>query len=85
MKQVNVHYAKTHLSQILAEVEEGGEEFVIARAGKPVARIVREQPERKVLRKAGAMKGEIWFAPDYDEAKEEIRRDFEESLAKPIE
>lgn len=36
--QVNVHHAKTHLSELLARVE-CGEEFVIARAGKPVARL----------------------------------------------
>lgn len=37
-QQVNVHHAKTHLSELLARVERG-EEFVIARAGKPVARL----------------------------------------------
>lgn len=37
-EQVNVHQAKTHLSELLARVERG-EEFVIARAGKPVARL----------------------------------------------
>lgn len=37
-EHVNVHHAKTHLSELLARVERG-EEFVIARAGKPVARL----------------------------------------------
>lgn len=36
--QVNVHHAKTHLSELLSRVEQG-EEFVIARAGRPVARL----------------------------------------------
>ncbi len=40
-KSVNVHEAKTHLSRLLDEVEGGGE-VVIARAGHPVARLVRE-------------------------------------------
>ena len=38
-REVNVHEAKTHLSRLLAEVEQG-EEVVIGRAGKPVARLV---------------------------------------------
>ena len=39
MTTVNVHEAKTHLSRLLAQVE-AGEEIVIARSGKPVARLV---------------------------------------------
>lgn len=43
MKSVNVHEAKTHFSKLLAKVERGGE-VVIARAGKPVARLVAIEP-----------------------------------------
>ena len=39
-KTVNVHDAKTHLSKLLADVE-AGDEVIIARRGKPVARLVR--------------------------------------------
>ncbi len=39
MKQVNIHEAKTHLSRLLARVQ-AGEEVVIAKAGKPIARLV---------------------------------------------
>jgi prevent-host-death family protein len=47
MKLVNVHEAKTTLSALLAEVE-AGEEVVIARNGRPVARLVRvEKPARR--------------------------------------
>ena len=49
MPTVNVHEAKTHLSRLLARVE-SGEEIVIARAGRPVARlsrIVDERPDRR--------------------------------------
>jgi prevent-host-death family protein len=46
MKTVNVHEAKTRLSQLLAQVE-AGEEVVIARAGKPVARLVPAAKRRK--------------------------------------
>ena len=67
-KTVNVHTAKTHLSSLLAEVEEGGE-VIIARAGKPVARLVpvRSKAKSSARRKvAGSLKGKIWIAPDFD-------------------
>jgi prevent-host-death family protein len=83
MKQVNIHEAKTRLSQLVADVE-NGEEVVIARAGKPVVRLVKEQPERKPLRKAGRLKGQIWFAPDYDKADDEILQMFEDSINAPL-
>ncbi len=83
MKQVNIHEAKTRLSQLIAEVE-NGDEVVIARAGKPVVRLVKEAPERKPLRKPGRFKGEIWFAPDYDQADQEILEMFEESINAPL-
>ena len=62
MLTVNVHEAKTHLSRLLARVE-AGEEVVIARNGKPVARLVpvpvpvRERGKRQ----PGAFKGLIKF------------------------
>jgi prevent-host-death family protein len=39
MKQVNIHYAKTHLSRLLDEATEG-EDIVIAKAGKPIVKLV---------------------------------------------
>ncbi|WP_394826279.1 type II toxin-antitoxin system Phd/YefM family antitoxin [Pendulispora albinea] len=47
MKEVNVHEAKTHLSRLLQRVS-AGEEIVIARGGRPIAKIVpyRETPQR---------------------------------------
>ena len=45
MKTVNVHEAKTTLSALLAQVEQG-EEVVIARNGEPVAKLIRYQPSR---------------------------------------
>lgn len=49
MTTVNVHEAKTHLSRLLVKVE-AGEEIVIARSGKPVARLVAHQDSRPVRR-----------------------------------
>lgn len=72
----NVAEAKTQLSRLLGEVE-AGEDVVIARAGRPVARLVRfeeEPPKRRI----GHLKGKIWLADDWDspETNEAIARDF---------
>ena len=56
MAMVNVHEAKTNLSRLLSQVE-AGEEVVIARSGKPVARLVRFQ--RRGKRQLGSWKGRI--------------------------
>ena len=63
-KTVNVHEAKTHLSRLLEEVRQG-EEVAIAKAGKPVARLVAvtEGPKR---RQPGSAKGTIWYSDDFD-------------------
>ena len=58
MTTVNVHEAKTNLSRLLKQVE-AGEEVIIARNGKPVARLVRQ--EKRGKRKPGALKGHhVW-------------------------
>ena len=63
-KQVNVNHAKTHLSKLLAEVEKG-HEIVVARAGKPVAKIIPFK-EKKNRMTFGDWKGKIWIAEDFD-------------------
>ena len=64
MKIVNVHEAKTHLSRLLKRVA-GGEEIVIAKAGKPVARLV---PAQKAAgpRALGTQKGRFKVPDDFD-------------------
>lgn len=74
MVQVNVHEAKTHLSRLLARVE-AGEEVIISRAGKPVARLVLVA-RPKVRRIPGRDKGKIWIAPDFDELPKELWKYF---------
>lgn len=75
MDQVNIHEAKTHLSRLVERVE-AGEEIVIARGGRPVARLVpigvRTQP--RVL---GVWKNQVWIAPDFDAPIPEILDAFE--------
>jgi len=62
--QVNIHEAKTHLSKLLARVS-AGEEVIIARAGKPIARLVpiTERPQKRV---PGSAKGRVFISPDFD-------------------
>ena len=62
---VNVHEAKTHLSQLLARVE-AGEEFLIARAGKPVARLVAARPPAAPRRPLGFLRGRAVIPDDFD-------------------
>ncbi len=65
MNIVNVHEAKTHLSRLLARVE-AGEEIVIARRGRPIARVSRIEGERQ-RRTPGRDRGRIVIHPDFDD------------------
>ena len=80
---VNVHAAKTHLSRLL-ERAEAGEEIVIGRAGKPIAKLIPYRAERP-KRVFGALKGQIRILPGFDDADAEIEREFEESISRSIE
>ena len=64
MHKVNIHEAKKHLSKLLEEVAKG-EEVIISKAGKPVAKLVPVE-KRTVKRKAGSMKGKIRISKDFD-------------------
>jgi prevent-host-death family protein len=61
---VNIHEAKTHFSKLLARVN-AGEEIVIARAGKPVARLMPIGHGTSKKRVPGMDKGKIWMAKDF--------------------
>jgi prevent-host-death family protein len=63
---VNVHEAKTHLSRLLERVERG-QEIVIARAGKPVAKLAPLGPQKRTRGLRGKYKGQIWMSEDFDE------------------
>jgi prevent-host-death family protein len=62
---VNIFEAKTKLSKLI-EMVERGEDVIIARAGKPVARLTGLKPEKRKIR-FGALKGKIWIADDFDD------------------
>jgi prevent-host-death family protein len=62
--EVNVHEAKTHLSRLLARVE-AGEEVLISRAGRPIARLVAARKTRG-RRRAGRFAGKGRIADDFN-------------------
>lgn len=80
---VNVHAAKTQLSRLL-ERAEAGEEIVIGRAGKPIAKLVPYVPDRP-KRIFGSLKGQIVIHGDFNDLDAEIEREFEDSIARPLE
>ncbi len=65
MTQVNLYEAKTRLSR-LVERAAAGEEIVIAKGGKPLARLC-PLPARKKKRRMGCWKGKVWVSPDFDD------------------
>lgn len=69
-EQVNIYDAKTNLSKLLERVE-AGEEIVIARNGRPIARLVPER-RRREPRKPGGWEGRIWMSEDFDAPDPEL-------------
>lgn len=69
MTKVNMHEAKSRLSQ-LVELAKKGEDIVIAKNGKPEARIVPIEPEPKEC--FGMDEGKIWMADDFNELPDDI-------------
>lgn len=66
MPTVNIHEAKTQLSRLI-ERALAGESFVIAKAGKPLVKVVRlDAPTGKHLRRLGFMSGEFSVPDDFD-------------------
>jgi prevent-host-death family protein len=65
MKTVNIHAAKTHLSSLVEEAA-AGEEIIIAKAGKPVARIVPLEKKKGIENTLGIWKDQVWISDDFD-------------------
>ena len=78
MKTINIHEAKTHLSQIIERVARG-ESVIIGKAGKPMA-VLSPYVSTEESRKAGSMKGKIHIADDFD-SDDELIADIFEGLA----
>jgi len=65
MQIINIHAAKTQLSSLIEQVE-AGEEITIARAGKPVAKLVPIKQKETTPRVLGIMKGKFRIREDFD-------------------
>ena len=74
-ESVNVYEAKTHLSQLLDRAA-AGEEIVIARAGRPIARLVALAGSRSQPRVPGGWRGKVSMSADFDELPPEIEAAF---------
>ncbi len=82
MPTVNIFEAKTQLSK-LVDLAEHGQDVIIARAGKPVARLTQLEPRKPKIR-FGGMKGKIWIADDFDAPlPPEILAEFEADIFPP--
>jgi prevent-host-death family protein len=77
MRQYNIQEAKTHLSSLIDGATRGNP-FIIAKAGKPMVKVVPISPEKKpTTRKIGFMAGEISIPEDFDSmGKNEIEKLF---------
>jgi len=66
MRMVNIHHAKTHLSRLVEEAAKG-EPFIIAKAGRPVAKVMPlNSPSGAQIRRLGFLAGEIAVPEDFD-------------------
>lgn len=72
---MNTHEAKTHLSQLLDRVSRG-EEIIIGRAGKPIARLVPYVASSEP-RRPGAWRGRVGLAEDFDRTPADVVDAFE--------
>ncbi len=71
MQKINIHEAKTHLSRLVDKAAKG-ESFIIAKAGKPMVKVVPlGETEATPKRRVGFMKGEIIVPPDFDTMMQE--------------
>jgi prevent-host-death family protein len=77
MDQINLYEAKTKLSELVDRAA-AGEEIVIARHGRPVARLVPYAAPAGARRKLGVLTGKGWIADDFDAPlPEDVLADFE--------
>lgn len=81
MPVTNIHEAKTHLSKLIERVG-AGEEIIIAKAGKPVAKLVPYK-EAAPKRKPGSMKGKIKIFPGFYEPDKELEDLFYDGPIEP--
>jgi prevent-host-death family protein len=80
MQQYNIHEAKTHLSSLIDSAIKGNS-FIIAKAGKPVVKVVPYSFKEPKKQRIGFLKGKISAPADFDSmGKDEIEKLFEGTL-----
>lgn len=66
MTTVNIHKAKTHLSRLVEEAAKG-KSFIIAKAGKPMAKVTAlDAPSAKKMRRLGFLRGQFAIPDDFN-------------------
>lgn len=77
MQTVNIHEAKTQLSKLIEQAVKG-ESFIIAKAGKPMVKVIKiDAPEASSKKRLGFMAGQISTPKDFDEmGKDDIAKLF---------
>ena len=71
MSLTNIHEAKTTFSKLVERVILG-EEIIIGKAGKPVAKLISYKAAAPPKRKPGAWKGKVWISPNFDKPDKEL-------------
>jgi prevent-host-death family protein len=66
MRTINIHDAKTHLSRLVEQAAQG-ESFIIAKAGKPLVKVVALTPDVSQTKRLGFLTGQIAVPDDFDQ------------------
>ena len=77
MQQYNIHNAKAHLSELVEKAAEG-DVFIIAKAGRPMVKVIPYSPQQTVQKRIGFLKGQIEAPVNFDQmGQDEITEAFE--------
>jgi prevent-host-death family protein len=80
MRTINIHEAKTHLSRLVDEAEQG-ESFIIAKAGKPKVKVIRlDAPETTGKRRLGGLEGMYTIPDNFEEIDRELDKEVEKLM-----
>jgi prevent-host-death family protein len=80
MRTINIHQAKTHLSRLVDEAEQG-DSFIIAKAGKPKVQVIRlDAQETPAKRRLGSMKGMFTLPDNFDEIDQQLDKEIEKLM-----
>ena len=83
MQITSVHEAETHLSQLIERVITG-EEIIIGKAGKPVARLIPYEHNNGLRQPGGSWQGKVRITDDFDELPEDLMAAFREETNETV-